>query len=375
MKIGIITHFLHFGYGGVLQNFALQTLLKRMGHVPVTLRVSVELPKPLSERLIRSIKIAVKRIIHRDDALTPQQDAYISKEVEKFTAKYISATSENKTADDFRRSAEQEHCDAIVVGSDQIWRRNFPYFINAFLDFTKGMDIRRVAYAASFAVDNWEFTPEETAAIKPLAQNFYAISVREASGINLCKDYLDRDDAVLVLDPTLMIDKEDYIKIVEEAREQPNNGDMFTYVLDKSPQKETIINGIAAKAGMKRYECMPKNSNATYLGIKQHGEDYVYPSITKWLRSFIDAKLVVTDSFHGTAFSIIFNKPFFVLINKERGAARFTSLLHLFGLEDRIITSAEEADMKKAIDWDAVNAKKKKWQEESKTFFENALKK
>ncbi|HPF30329.1 MAG TPA: polysaccharide pyruvyl transferase family protein, partial [Lachnospiraceae bacterium] len=157
--------------------------------------------------------------------------------------------------------------------------------------------------------------------------------------------------------------------------EQPNNGDMFTYVLDKSPQKETIINGIAAKAGMKRYECMPKNSNATYLGIKKHGEDYVYPSVTKWLRSFIDAKLVVTDSFHGTAFSIIFNKPFFVLINKERGAARFTSLLHLFGLEDRIITSAEEADMKKAIDWDAVNAKKKKWQEESKTFLENALKK
>jgi hypothetical protein len=373
MKIGIVTHYMHFGYGGVLQNFALQKLIRRMGHDPVTLRVSVDYPKSTSQRIIKTVKFNLKNIIGRDSGITPKQDAFISKEIEKFVAKYINCTSENCISEDFRRATERENCQIIVVGSDQIWRRNFPYYVNSFLDFTNGMDIKRIAYAASFAVDNWEFTSEQTALIKPLAKKFDAISVREASGIDLCKKYLHRDDVVLVLDPTLMLDKEDYIKIVEEANELHCDGEMFTYVLDKSSYIESIINGIAEKAGIKRYECMPKVENRSYLTVKKHQEDCVYPAITKWLRSFMDARLVVTDSFHGTAFSIIFNKPFFVLINKERGAARFTSLLHLFGLEDRIISSLDEVDVYKSIDWDAVNEKKKEWQMKSIDFLKQIL--
>ena len=118
---------------------------------------------------------------------------------------------------------------------------------------------------------------------------------------------------------------------------------------------------------------MPKYSSS-YDNVKKYGNECVYPPITTWLRSFMDAEMVITDSFHGTVFSIIFNKPFFVLINKERGATRFISLLSLFDLEDRVIDSVSDASTyEKEIDWYSVNSRINDLQNYSINFLRRSL--
>ena len=89
----------------------------------------------------------------------------------------------------------------------------------------------------------------------------------------------------------------------------------------------------------------------------------MFPSVTSWLRGFMDAEMVVVDSFHGAVFSIIFNKPFWVIGNKKRGNARFESLLGMYGLENRMVESGQEIDRNATIDWNRVNEIRQKEQE------------
>ena len=105
-------------------------------------------------------------------------------------------------------------------------------------------------------------------------------------------------------------------------------------------------------------------------------EDCVFPSVTAWLRAFMDAEMVITDSFHGWVFSIIFNKPFWVIGNEERGLARFNSLLSMFELRNRLIKADRiPSDLSVPIDWNKVNATRKYWQEKSSNFLKTHLNK
>ena len=91
------------------------------------------------------------------------------------------------------------------------------------------------------------------------------------------------------------------------------------------------------------------------------------------MKSFMDAKMVVTDSFHGVVFSIIFNKPFWVVANISRGTARFTSILSLFNLEDRIVNDTSEMDWSKSIDWNKVNSLRNELKKKSLSILFNNL--
>jgi hypothetical protein len=372
MKIGILTHYLHYGYGGVIQNYALQTVLKSLGHDAVTLRCAYNKKVGIKLR-IRSWLSMIAHIILRIDtrSITAKQDVFVTKEVEPFIREYINVTRENNSTSSFRRATIEEKCDALVVGSDQIWRRGFPYVKECYLNFAQDLNVKKVAYAASFSQDEWEYDNEFTKVCKKLAERFDAISVREKSAVNLCKKYFGVD-ADFVLDPTLLLEKEDYIELYKKNEVKREDGDLFTYVLDKTGDKEAIINMISVKLGKKRYECMPQYST-TYFNIKNHPNECVYPPITQWLRSINEAELVVTDSFHGMVFCIIFNRPFFVLVNEDRGAARFYSLLKLFGLESRIINKIDDVDVISPIDWYSVNQIKKEWKEKSISFLKKAL--
>ncbi len=91
-----------------------------------------------------------------------------------------------------------------------------------FLDFVKGQNVKRLSYAASFGTDKWEFTPQQTAICSPLAQKFDLVTVREGSGVKLCKDHLGVN-AVHVLDPTMLLTKEDYISLIEAEKGTPGS--------------------------------------------------------------------------------------------------------------------------------------------------------
>jgi len=111
---------------------------------------------------------------------------------------------------------------------------------------------------------------------------------------------------------------------------------------------------------LKAFQVMPKRfiGNHTREDMKCRIGDFVFPRVTTWLQAFMDAEMTVVDSFHGAVFSIIFNKPFWVIGNEKRGMVRFTSLLKMFHLEDRLVDEAEldNLDFHKAIDWNEVNS-------------------
>lgn len=360
MKIGIITQPLHSNYGGLLQNYALQQVLKRMEHEVVTLDQSNVKSKRwrtyaacVKTFLLRSIGKGKSRTypFYISDSIRKQ----IRVHTDRFINKNIFRSPVLNEKEDFKTFTEIEGIDTLIVGSDQVWRPRYNKdVLRSFLDFTEGMSVNRIAYAASFGVDHWEFTQEHTMQAKELIKTFDAVSVREDSGIGLCKEYLGCD-AVHVLDPTMLLDKEDYIKLVEEEHEPVSKGDLFTYILDASPEKQSVIEEVASMLKLTPFTSMPQNK-VNRETVKQI-ETCIFPPVTQWLRSFMDAKFVICDSFHGAVFSIIFNKPFLVIGNKDRGMSRFDSLLKMFELEDRMINDITEVHLlaNSPIDWNNVN--------------------
>ena len=376
MKIGIITHPLECNYGGLLQNYALQQVLRSLGHDAYTIdKVFFQYNVKWSTLLLWKIKRYIRKILGIEFSISKNQYCIIKKNCTNFVKENINVTKKFENNKELKSIIKKHKFDAYVVGSDQVWRSSFANNIyNDFLDFCQDKkELKRIAYAVSFGITEWEFNEEQTQECSRLAKLFDAISVREDSGIALCKEHLDVD-AIHVLDPTLLLEKEDYIKLVEKAKEPISGGNLFCYILDNKDSIENGIKEIEQKFSLKNFQVKAKNNKWTL----KHGEnikDRIIPSPTKWLRAFMDAEMVFTDSFHGCVFSIIFNKPFWVIGNKERGNARFDSLLKQFNLESRRVDIKEidNIDLTTPIDWHKVNTIKKEWQEKSLNFLKENL--
>lgn len=366
MKIGILTLPLHTNYGGILQAYALQTVLERMGHeVGLISSAPVSSEKSLF-RKIRHLLSPVKRFVLHN--LTPVK---YSKDSARYTRKFMYKWikfDRFKTID----SIPSDHYDAIIVGSDQIWRKIyverysfFKHIESSFLNFTQGWEIKRLSYAASFGTDEWEYDEESTNRCSELIQKFDAVSVREASGVTLCNKYLHHD-AVQLLDPTLLLSKEDYLKLIKK-RYRKNSG-IMTYILDDDDSKVSIVEELEEKTGKPVFR-----SNISFNKINKQLRGAVQPPLEKWLQSFDDADIIVTDSFHACVFSIIFNKPFVVIPNITRGASRFHSLLKMINQEYRMIDTSKPLILDEAI-MSNPNCNLSELQERSINFLKNNLK-
>lgn len=379
MKIGILTQRLYVNYGGLLQCFALQTTLRSLGHeAEVLQRWFPQNKNTFRNRLVNHCKQLFFFMLYRKwyHYITESERRKISQHTSYFIEKYICPRSPRffHTAS-MKQYVEKNGFEGYVVGSDQVWRPCYsPCIGNYFLDFTIGKNVRRVSYAASFGVDSNEYTDAQLKKFAPMLHLFNSVSVREKSGINLCNDYF-HSKAQLVLDPTMLLEKEDYERLIVEENEPKSSGNLFCYFLDKTPEKLEVVRELETKQFLKSFRVMPKRTDTENLC--NNTEDYIYPSVTKWLRGFKDSEMVLTDSFHGCVFSIIFNKPFWVIGNEGRGNARFHSLLSLFGLENRLLTPSRlaEIDWTMPVDWQKVNGKREAMKQESLQFLTNALKK
>jgi len=274
----------------------------------------------------------------------------------RFIDQHLTMSEPLYSTQQLRAHFDRENYDAVIVGSDQTWRPQYsPNIYNFFLDFLEDKNILRIAYASSFGVDDWEYTEEQTKRCAELAKKFDAISVREASGIILCRHYLGIE-ATHALDPTIILTKEAHEELIE-SKETGENSGIYTYILDKNTSKQEIINAASTELNEPVFSAQAKQS--IELGMKGDASDYIMPSVVDWIAGFANAKFVITDSFHGMVFSIIFRKPFLVLNNTDRGAARFTSLLGLLNLTDRIITVGRnenfENKLKQPVDYNEIN--------------------
>lgn len=368
MKVGILTQPLRTNYGGLLQAYALQTVLKRIGH-DVTI---INRCYPKTESLISNVLRVKNILIGRDVACTnANKKSFVEENTSRFISKNYKLSNPIYTTEELKAYLQIEKLGAIIVGSDQVWRPRYsPNIYNYFLDFAEGKEVKRYSYAASFGVDNWEYNQHETEVCSKLAKQFNGITVREASAVNLCKEHLGVE-AEHVLDPTLLLSQADY-KALLKRNTHASDGNLFTYILDAGAEKQSIINKISEAAGLKPFICMPK-LKFTYKNAKKNLLDCQFPAVEQWIKSFIDAEMVITDSFHGTVFSIIFNKPFWVLANPRRGNTRMESLLETFGLKDRMINEENigSKNLKASINWEKVNTIKEILKAESLEFLSN----
>ena len=243
-----------------------------------------------------------------------------------------------------------------IVGSDQVWRKwgyddifdELPYY---FLEFTKDWDVKRIAYAASIGQDSLkaaDYTDEFIPYAGQLVRKFDCVSMRESSGVEIVEKEWGAK-AVQVIDPTLLLEADDYDKLIDAAPyEIKQVSSMFTYFILTDEPKRALIAKIAQDAGLKDE------------GIYLESKDALRP-VEEWLAGIRDAQLVVVDSFHGMVFSIIYHTPFVVLESGTGGASRITLLLGQLGLEDRYVTSDKAAsfvvtDLPR-IDWNEVDDK------------------
>ena len=315
MRISIVTLALTDNYGGILQNYALQHVLKSMGHSPQTIDYRPttnfyrEFPRVFGS-WAKTVLLFLFKGVRRNFARF-RQPKKRSELFDSFVSRWIDVYAQGM----YYSSNLLEKSDAVIVGSDQVWRPCMSLCVEDFyLKFAKELTLKRIAYAASFGVDEWEYSEKRARECSMLAKKFDAISVREESGVKLCREYLGVD-ATWVLDPTLLLKRSDYMKLCEDVP-VPSEKYIAAYVLDMKDSVRDVCEKVAAERGL-TLKLFSADARATL-------------SVPEWLAMFRDASYVVTDSFHGTIFSIIFGKEFKCIYNEERGSARFKSLLSMY---------------------------------------------
>lgn len=355
MKIGIVTQTLGHNYGGIIQNYALQQVLIKMGHEPITLKRG---GSTLLWLLLRSFRNGVQCLItgQRKKVIPKNKNPKQNNITEDFIKKNIAQT---RDIPEFRQSELKRYgIECIITGSDQVWRPSYNgrILFDMFLGFVN-RKTPKIAYAASFGVDEWEYTTIETIICRRYARRLNAVSVRERSGIKLCHEYFGID-AIEVIDPTLLLDAEDYTRLSYKI---PKTEDKFiaAYILDVDDNKRQLINDFAARKGL-----------SLRLFTANTGIEL---SVEEWLAMFRDASFVITDSFHGTVFSIIHHKNFITIANSSRGATRFEALLIKFGLENRLTLSFNNLPDLDNIEWEAVEKAISSWRILSKNFLSVSL--
>lgn len=369
MKIAILTLPLHTNYGGILQAYALQTVLERMGHTVEHLQPKVTYKRLHSPFVMPFVwgKRLYRKFFKGDKDLPIFKNPY--KWIRENTDRFI-ATNLNcryLSSNEWNENLAKEY-DAVIVGSDQVWRPLYSSDVTRFFTaFLGHSDIRRIAYAASFGVDKNEFSEEQLASGREFLKMFSAISVREEPGIKMCKELFDVE-ALQVLDPTMLLNREDYGLFAAEAPKSPGN--LMVHVLDRTDATDSYVSEFAEELDLNPFYTNSKieASFNVYIPISERQQ----PALENWLRGFVDAEFILTDSFHACVFSILFHKPFGVFVNRQRGLSRIESLLRPLGLMDRCITDPSQ-QLDSPIDWPHVDEILSRSRQKSMDFLRDAL--
>lgn len=348
MKIGILSYPLNNNYGCYLQSYALLHFLRQRGYDAEYIMRRHNKPS-WKVYLKYAIKTIFLNIIHLtwNSPIYNYEWHYMLKKGPRLYPFYenhiIPHTKPLYTTKDLEEKCKEY--DVIIVGSDQIWRAEILSNVeDYFLGFIRDPKIIKISYAASFGKEAPGFSQKQLESCGNALSLFKAVSVREEVGLRLISDYGWKcRNCMVVLDPTMLLLKEEYMAMAIKGKSPV----VFAYILDETDMKVTAVNRIADELSLDKV-CVLSGVN---------NKDFVYPSIEKWLSGFVSASFVVTDSFHGVVFSILFNVPFAVILNRERGVARFETLLNMFGLGDRVLKDKSDISkiLNNKIDWEGVN--------------------
>ncbi|WP_033170667.1 polysaccharide pyruvyl transferase family protein [Selenomonas sp. ND2010] len=336
MKIGILTLWkTEFNYGATLQCYALQEYLRKKGHEPYLIRYSNKKTKRSLKRF--SVGKAINLIRAYYAAFKKRKIVDLPRNFEQFRCKYIDMSEDEYVGYESLKTKPPE-ADMYIVGSDQVW--NFYKTpiecskdpIHAyFLDFGN-KEIKRVSYAASW--DKKYLLECHIAEIKPLLKKFDYVSVREKSGIEAC-EICGCKNAEWVVDPTLLLSADEYRKIYNENPIR-NVSEKYVLLYMVLTQKKVFDIDYIYEFAKKR------NLKVIYVAEDKTDDKYkkYYPTIPEWLYLIDNAEYVVTNSFHGTVFSLIFNKKYVTIPLEGYSKAtnkRIESLCEIFKTKPRFV--------------------------------------
>lgn len=350
MKIGILTFHWGTNYGGVLQAYALQTFLKNFGFDVGIINYA---PHTFRDSFFKCFYSKNPKTIFKNI-----KNYFKERNIKKFRNKFLVQTKRYFTPEELIGNPPQ--MDIYIAGSDQVWN---PFGLNNngkvyFLPFGSEKSIK-LSYAASFSVT--DYPEEQLIQIIPLLKKFKAISVREKSGLEILKK-AGVKNGVLLPDPTLLLNEIDYSKIIQ-MNKTIRKCDFFFYVLQKH---QNSINKI--------YRHFEKDKSNKIVHSNKIKHSVI--GIETWLNYIKNSRFVITNSFHGVVFSILFNTPFIVVPIEGRLEGmndRIVTLLESFGLEDRLIWQYDEMKIsgliKKHIDWKKTKAVQINLKLEAQQFF------
>lgn len=382
MKIGIVTYWRGTSnYGQIIQHWALQCTLKKMGHYPYLIRYYPGFNHGILKRWLKEYKVVdyvraicslvkgnsmpFKRVIHDN-----------KRAFDKFRNENL-AVSKHKYYRLTDLQVLPPSADAYIVGSDQVWsqllsnKENEVYFLNF-----GSHDTLRIAYAPSFSMNEY---PETL--LPELCNNlsrFDSVSCREYSGVDICRKAKCLK-AKKVIDPTFLVKKVDYIGLIKQAKNKHDDY-VYIYSLNISEPNEIRWNELKHELGGKHVVVTP--ADGYIVGAESFGSEveYSYGTVQEWLSNIYHSSLVVTPSFHGVAISILLEKDFVYVPLAgaySKGNNRIFDLLNDLDLIDRVLLKNKQYKeiINNSVNWQLVNEKLSVLRNASLEFLNNSLKK
>ena len=371
-KIGIACGCRKLNYGSVLQSYALCNVINNLGYDCNFVWINGSFLKHYNIRFEKVAGVIFNSIKH---------PTLIPKVIRSFNRVFLNKThysisSDSKTKFEaftqkmdirvYNRkelAKKQFEYYKFVCGSDQIWN-SYEYYLDPmyFLRFTERN--KRIAYAPSFGTNTVSYYNRNT--IKKYLRGFKRISVRESSGQHICRELVNRNVPV-VLDPTLLMDNEQWINNLELKKDTQEY--CFVYFLNKP-----------CPSAVKAIDRMRENMRIVALPIKYEefkDNEVVDAGPKEFLNYLYNAKYVLTDSFHGTIFSINFNKQFLTFdrqyASQTTQSSRITDILERLGLKDRFITRDMDEIFHNTINYEIVNSKLNLLRKKSLNYLKKAL--
>lgn len=312
-KAGIMTICGEFNYGNRLQNYAVQEVLKKF-----------------------DLDVETIRYIGRNNNFVSQETEIQKNRLRKFKAfnENVRFTEESMHVDEPVKNEYSEKFDYIVMGSDQIWNYTFSSIFSdkVFASFVP--EDRRISFSASFGIENIPEKDSEAYKIcKENLKKIKSISVREDAGKKIIKELTNRDDVEVLIDPTMMLKKEEWEKVMKKPE---------SLKTDKFIIKSFL--GNTSDDSWKEICRIAEERNCEIIDISDENSPYFDMGPSEFLYLEKNAELVVTDSFHSCVFAILFSTPFVVFKREDNRVAnmysRIETLLKTFELEDRIFNGS-----------------------------------
>lgn len=368
-KVAVMTLKDSPNYGGILQAYALQKAVEKLGHECYLIdymnrefrRKFAFFGKPrgmstlywlFKKAQYPLMTVMMRRMMPFYDHMNVTEHFEDPKELKKLNSEF----------------------DMFMTGSDQVWACDLNYNDDSYFLSFADTDHKKVSYAASFGRTVNMMKPEEKEFIAPLLGRFDVLTVRENSGVEVVKELSGRVDAIPVLDPTFLLDRSDWERVASHNYKGRGKKYILCYLM-QSRKNDTEALGLAKR--------MAKNTGLPIIKICRGltsvlwGETAYVPTVEEWLGLFMDAEYIITNSFHGMAFSVNFQKNFTSFIEGDPKSGRNSRIYDRckdFGLLDRIqVVGNKNAARTESINYEKPIQELGKLRNESINYLKKAL--